>query len=360
MKVIFHIGAPKTGTSALQWFLHENRLALQDLGFYYPEHGFDGNQISGGHAFLGEMLRDEDFHRANDIFFSWVECARVASCDLILSAESLYSLAGEVANLVSGLDLDIEVLGYFRDPLSVIKSNYNQLVKRHLETATFDEYVAMHLSRIPDEINGNMFIDWIDKFGSKLVTVAPYVKSSFPEGKIELSFLKHIGVNEEFWHKFSFLERRVNTSYTNEALELKRLINILLPAESNMHNELDQCLQRYSDRMHNSGDIVGDACSYRDISVLHELCNSLSVSNKVLTSQVLSDSPKGFLDYEDVLSFHESEHISQFYEIQNVWNFVDESMPGFSSTMKKIVDEKADAGVSPDAAEFLSKIIRNS
>ncbi|MCR5100112.1 MAG: hypothetical protein K6B41_02005, partial [Butyrivibrio sp.] len=36
-KIVFHIGTPKTGTTAIQRFLYDNRIALNDCGWSYPD-----------------------------------------------------------------------------------------------------------------------------------------------------------------------------------------------------------------------------------------------------------------------------------------------------------------------------------
>ena len=36
-KVIFHIGLPKTGTTAIQFLLYENASVLKEYGFFYPD-----------------------------------------------------------------------------------------------------------------------------------------------------------------------------------------------------------------------------------------------------------------------------------------------------------------------------------
>jgi hypothetical protein len=63
--VVFHIGAPKTGASAIQKFLLENRQALKSLGFYYPEHALDENGVSGGHTGFGLKIKKENCPKQN-------------------------------------------------------------------------------------------------------------------------------------------------------------------------------------------------------------------------------------------------------------------------------------------------------
>lgn len=57
LRVILHIGMPKTGSSAMQEFLERNRLALLDRGIWYPDIGVErGTGVrlgrTGGHAIL--------------------------------------------------------------------------------------------------------------------------------------------------------------------------------------------------------------------------------------------------------------------------------------------------------------------
>ena len=48
--VVLHIGAPKTGTSAIQAYLSAHREQLSEAGYRYPRHPVDENNIGGGHA----------------------------------------------------------------------------------------------------------------------------------------------------------------------------------------------------------------------------------------------------------------------------------------------------------------------
>ena len=49
-QIIIHVGPAKTGTSALQYFLLRNCDELKKVGYYYPNHRLDENDISGGHG----------------------------------------------------------------------------------------------------------------------------------------------------------------------------------------------------------------------------------------------------------------------------------------------------------------------
>lgn len=50
--ILIHAGPGKTGSSALQKFLHSHRNELAAQGVLYPEHQLDANGISSGHIFF--------------------------------------------------------------------------------------------------------------------------------------------------------------------------------------------------------------------------------------------------------------------------------------------------------------------
>jgi hypothetical protein len=55
-RLILHIGAPKTGSSAVQRYCCEHAADLRRQGLHYPEHPLDANGVSGGHGELFALL----------------------------------------------------------------------------------------------------------------------------------------------------------------------------------------------------------------------------------------------------------------------------------------------------------------
>lgn len=49
-RVIIHLGPPKTGTSAIQFWLSSHVEKLADQGVFYPDHRHDRNNISSGNV----------------------------------------------------------------------------------------------------------------------------------------------------------------------------------------------------------------------------------------------------------------------------------------------------------------------
>lgn len=246
MDVVLHIGAPKTGSSAIQYFLHQNRARLLKHGYYYPEHNFDENKVSGGHAHFGTAIAANDLDRAKELLEQWLNEARQLNAKLLVSSEALYRHPERVKRLIEGHS--VSVLAYFRHPLESLVSNHNQSIKRHYSTQTLDAFLYKQVGVLNRGVSGQVFFDWVKLFGRDAVSVRPYLASCFVKGQIEQDFIQRLGI--EGWSAWRFKRNRdrINTSYTYGALEIKRLLNALLdqnkPQES---RRIDRTLQAHAD-----------------------------------------------------------------------------------------------------------------
>jgi hypothetical protein len=246
--VVVHIGAPKTGSSALQYFLMSNSSLLENYGFFYPVHGVDSNGISCGHSGLGIHFINGDLNQAKQVFDGYIKQAKEKNLRLLLSSESFYPFAKNFKS-ISG-DYKVRVIGFIRDPLQAIISSYNQLVKRHFYAETLYTYCQKILNRSATEFLGEELVRWEKEFGSGNVSFYHYdnVNANESTNKIETFFLPVLGIPNEEHINFAFPEKLINRSYTKSALELKRLLNNVLDKSNNVMNDaIDICLQSYSD-----------------------------------------------------------------------------------------------------------------
>lgn len=62
MQFIFHIGPPKTGTSAIQYWCETHRDELLKHNIYYPAHDVDANGISPGNLQSIYSIGEENNH----------------------------------------------------------------------------------------------------------------------------------------------------------------------------------------------------------------------------------------------------------------------------------------------------------
>ena len=237
VEVIFHIGAPKTGSSLIQKVFCQNSNILRKSGFYYPKHGLDPNGISGGHWDIVSCLEKGDVLQAKTLITKYLEDARRFGCKLLLSAEGFFTNSDRLTSAIP--DCEFKIVAFFRHPLESFYSSYNQDVKRHYLKFTISEYALLKLAERP-AITGEALIDWERNVGKDQMLIIPYSEEdSFDVMEVFCKILKVPYFNTP---------RRINLSYTPCALELKRMLNLILDHNSSsMNSQLDYMLQAYSD-----------------------------------------------------------------------------------------------------------------
>lgn len=253
--VILHIGAPKTGSSAIQNYFHLNSREIEQYGFYYPEHSLDENGVSGGHGEIGSLVINNRIEDARALFLRNLEVAKKKKCRLLLSAESFFIMPGEIRSILP--DCTVHVVAFFRHPMEAFKSHYNQGVKRHFSTGHIRE-VAQGIERSRPGISGEVLLEWADLFGTGSISLIPYSDSSHtgidtPSVMCNLLGIPFKGAGSN----------KINRSYTPCALEFKRLLNNVLDwREPRLNSYLDLLLQKYSDSLNPPGpsvrQMVGD------------------------------------------------------------------------------------------------------
>lgn len=260
--VVLHIGAPKTGSSAIQRFCLNNRDQLLRAGYYYPRHFVDKNGVSGGHSLVGKLLRENRVRKANLYFRMMLLAARLRGKTLLLSSESFYRNARKFGPLLQGLN--VRVIGWFRHPVEALVSSYNQSVKRHFWTSDISEMLNERFMKTgAANLNGRRLRLWADTVGDRYCTFLPYVKEPKASDPVDVEaiervWLRALGVDTGQVENFAFDDKRVNRSYVEEALELKRMLNlVLLPEESGLASRVDWALQDFSDNADDDGHSLG-------------------------------------------------------------------------------------------------------
>lgn len=237
MKLILHIGTPKTGTTAVQRFLHANRQSLPDYGIHYAT-----PPNSHGHAnSVANALSTGDDRAMQTFLAKHVKCARRRGADTILvSAENFYvrnvlfsmqrrevcpdalerdrKLVETLRALLPDEIETVRIACYFRRPDRYAESLYNQHVKRGIIAITFDEFLSL--------IEPALFYDkcmrsWADVFGQSNCNVRLYdtVKMDVV-GDFLTNVLGIQGVAE-----FSHVHNQSNERVSRDLLEFKRLKN---------------------------------------------------------------------------------------------------------------------------------------
>lgn len=233
-RIVIHAGPGKTGTSVIQHWLSQHEGALAEQGVFYPGHSTDVNDVSSGN--LHVVTRNDDGQRpvVDDAkvkrLITRFEKSRYHT--LLLSSEFFFFRILDLQDRMP----NAEFVVYLRNPIELAESGYNQGVKRHRQTKTF---------RIGEHFNSPILgylRTILEETPAPSLTIRPYSPEHFREGNIVSDLLLSIGIDTSPFDELGDIgKRRVNPSYTLEALEFKRCANHF--EIDSIQAELDRKLQ---------------------------------------------------------------------------------------------------------------------
>lgn len=227
-----HIGSPKTGSTAIQEFIKNNRQALEVDGITYPK------SASKAMNYLAFSLLDtvpELVHQLpvdmNELYAD-IDYGNKSN---IISSEAFFLCStrkylGEV--LPSRLKLllpdayNVKIILYLRRQDNFIASIYAQYVKLHAHnnfyTKTIQEFIEEYSAYMDYyEILNN----WSRVFGKENIIVRAYEKHQLKDEDIVSDFISTLGLSS--MQDYKSPADSVNPAIGRDELEFKRLINIL-------------------------------------------------------------------------------------------------------------------------------------
>ena len=172
MKTLYiHIGTPKTGSTAIQFFCTENREILKKKGYCYPDfpYRYKGKSKRRNGVFLVGKYRDENgewrVEEEEKIFsegMSKIKELFKSFDNVILSDEGIWlatksrkkELWKKLQKEAKSNDFEIKIIVYLRRQDEYAESNWNQRIKHDIigdNTMTWEEYIA-HPSRYVNKI----------------------------------------------------------------------------------------------------------------------------------------------------------------------------------------------------------------
>lgn len=309
-----HLGPPKTGTSAIQAWLHENQQQLRSSYVLYPEHSSDRNGVSSGNF---ERLVSVDPSSGRPYFndekarqlaneFNFCECDT-----LLLSSEHFYYYAIWLFSRFP----NAQYIFYIRHPLAINESGFHQEVKRHGRTKAFV---------IPSNIGFNSlaFIQSVAKEFSVHITYRFFEDSLFEGGSLLSDFSKAANIPLVAPDTV----KRLNTQYSPGALKLMLVCNKFASAE--LRRDLDVVLQKDSESI--SAFTVVTKEQYRATQLkLKEDARRLSVREEHLN---------GVLMESLIESYKKPKTISDenaLFDLQRVLNTLSKNEPKLSRRLYK-------------------------
>lgn len=194
--ITLHIGMNKTGTSALQKFLHRNRRSLRRAGLLYPETGLGTRTDGPGlHYQLSRAFLDAD---GSGPALAAALLAEIddSGCDrAVLSSEFFVELQ-DLTPLAKAFEgRDVTVLVYLRRHDHWVSSLFAQAVKSTPFPPwgpTVDDFIAFARIEWSHYFRYSRLLDrWAKAFGQEQVTVRPYRPD--PGWSLVSDFLAHLG-----------------------------------------------------------------------------------------------------------------------------------------------------------------------
>ena len=326
--VVLHIGAPKTGSSAIQTFLSINREELLNVaGVLYPTYRYDHHARAGrattGNGFeLAKALEQRDqasmsWH-LDQIFSQLQECQT-----LVYSSERFWAVpANALAELsqIRDMGADIKIVFYGRPQVEHMASAYWQAVKNNSARLRFREFVEkrVHLfcfGKRLEEIDG--------RFGAGTGVFRLYDRDRFEKQDVVRDFLRCLGIADS--ESFSFSQAEVNPRIrgpealfglaANRALGRNNVLNATL-AEIG-RNEVSSLVYKsvgggslYSMLDPADGKLIHDSCradNCRLAELLGQESNlKLNERNKQMIAKIEGDQPnlRGDISALELLLLH--------------------------------------------------------
>lgn len=246
-RLILHIGTPKTGTTALQKFLFDNRSSFADKGVAYPQFTPQKNLAFGQHRngiFLSRycrarVLRQDLSRRLNDCEenLAILTDTLKENDTVILSDENFFLFANEssvelrdpecywreleaVVNEMGVSDVDIIV--YLRRQDRFLVSFWKERIKSGMSRSEFGE--AMEASGIESMLDYASVLDNISSsFGSSAkIIVRSYDKVMASDSDIYHDFLEALGIPWD--DKYEVSEQGANRSISFDVAEAIRTL----------------------------------------------------------------------------------------------------------------------------------------
>jgi hypothetical protein len=226
MKTLFlHIGTPKTGTTALQWFFFQNRTLLKEYGITYPEFGL----VDDCHHRIGSSFHQPEYRpyyiQYNDMLTleEYAEMIKAIDGNVLISTE-LISHGHLASNLRRAIgDIDIRVVVYLRRQDSLLESWYNQEVKL---LSGEDIHSFTPVQEVYWTIGKEFSRDGPAEWGTEKIIVRVYEKASFAKHTICDDFVENV-FGWERSEAFAMPPTTVNPGLSMDALLYKRAVNNL-------------------------------------------------------------------------------------------------------------------------------------
>jgi hypothetical protein len=194
-QIVLHIGANKTGSSAIQTFIRNNVGLLSQHNYFVPDRLLGtSNKVTGEHVFsIEKYFGQNDTDGLTDIISNLAQHAAKNKKKLLLSGENMsnpgrFNFFAKLASVA-----DIKVIFYIRRQDEFVTSSWQQWHSKIEHD--FHGWLILALRQLGNWeqiING-----WTSVLGKDAIILRVFERDEFPEGNIMQDFLQCLGIDSQ-------------------------------------------------------------------------------------------------------------------------------------------------------------------
>jgi len=259
-----HIGMPKTGTTALQAWLHAHPDLLARHGVRYVVAGRDRGtgraRLICHNAMAVAMSRGWHGTPEAQPDAMAAECRAHAQGHTILSSEMFFGrdLAALQERYLSRIDGPVRIVAYIRRLDDFLEADYKQRAKNALPTGGAARFAAGRLERLADDLDYMNLGAEFDRIRAQIpqAEIVPrlYLREEMAGGNIITDFLSLFGVPPE---EVDLPGRSANRSLSRVASEALGVFDGKAGYDKKARRRLGRALQATGDaRLYGSGDVL--------------------------------------------------------------------------------------------------------
>ncbi|MCB1129879.1 MAG: hypothetical protein KDN05_02045 [Verrucomicrobiae bacterium] len=215
MKIIAHIGTPKTGTTSIQQVLNANRDHLHSFGYHYLASMGVSNHVAFPRCFYSKFRPTDEYCRIRRITtpaeFEEHRAAKLRELEdelaslpagthtVVTSCEHFYSrlnTAEEIAALAGFLDRHfshVEIVVYLRNQPELLTSLYSTVLKADGEISGLHEFTGKVCRESNPYFNFHLGLGrWRDQFGDDALSARLFARDEFIDGDLLSDFFGRI------------------------------------------------------------------------------------------------------------------------------------------------------------------------
>lgn len=224
--VYVHIGASKTGTSAIQAFLNYQReILIKDYSCLYPNFSKNAaiDKGNNGHNHCNSVFKSDKLTFIENLEKSVNFCRENGITKIIISCEALFQMPDFTEDVFSRFqnipDLTIRIIFFIRRQDHFVESSWKQWGSKNSEYLSIDEYIEKR------DVPWLYYLNKYKKaFGKENIVVYPYEKEQLPDGLIP-KFLQIVGIqySGNNWILPPETNLNINSGFNRDIIEILAL-----------------------------------------------------------------------------------------------------------------------------------------